>query len=156
MDCCRWWLMTSTLKFSTFCHYCSKGASKSRALICSYATYVDSAFLPLVPQSIMHYYCDSFTSPCQILHIEDENGASPCIFINWNVGVLLIPLQSAFSIWRIQILPLFPLLLIIFVSTLLLSQMRICPFWPILNHLNLLRQNGINGTIDWIIYHVLL
>ena len=72
--------------FSTFCHFCARGASTSQVQFCSYAMNVGSQSLSLAPQSILRYSWDSFTSPCQILRVEDEDGVSPRIFIKLQCG----------------------------------------------------------------------
>ena len=72
--------------FSTLCHFCAKGASKYWVQFCSYATIVESQSLPLVPQSILRYSFDGFTSPCRILSVEDVDGVSPRNFIKLQCG----------------------------------------------------------------------
>ena len=72
--------------FSTFCHFCAMGASTNRVHFCSYATNVESPSLPLVPQSILRYSRDGFTSPCRILRVDYADGVSPRIFIKLQCG----------------------------------------------------------------------
>ena len=75
--------------FSMFCDYCSSIASQSRAHFCSYASRDPSIPSLFIPNSIMRYSCDGFTSACRILRTEDVDGVNSSVFIKLKCGRIL-------------------------------------------------------------------
>ena len=75
--------------FSTFCHFCSAQASGLWAHFCSYSTRAKSVSSIYAPHSVMRYSCDGYTSPCQIIHVDNEDGVSPVISIKLQCGRIL-------------------------------------------------------------------
>ena len=80
---------TNASIFSMFCNYCSSKASQSRAHFCSYAWCDPSVPSFFIPNSLMRYSCDGFTSACRILRTEDVDGVNPRVFFKLKCGCIL-------------------------------------------------------------------
>ena len=83
--------------FSTFCHHCLQKASSAWVNFCSYAASASSDSSILVPDYILRYSYDGFTSSCRVLRVDDVDGVSPCVFIKFKCGRTLFTSSEHFQ-----------------------------------------------------------